>query len=107
MPISSQKRAHSLVRSDLSSSDQFNREIYQTSINLNNVFPSINPMAVSYTYQQVSTKANNSVTRPKLIQYIEENIIGHDTLFQGPWGVRRSESRKTLFSSSQFMLRVF
>jgi hypothetical protein len=33
---------------------------------------------------------NNILTRPKLFQYIEENIIGKDYIFQGPWGLRRS-----------------
>ena len=33
---------------------------------------------------------NNILDRPKLLQYIEENIIGKDYIFQGPWGLRRS-----------------
>ncbi|CAF4941250.1 unnamed protein product, partial [Rotaria socialis] len=26
---------------------------------------------------------------PKIIHYIEKNIIGKDYIFQGPWGFRR------------------
>ena len=93
MPQTSKKRAHSaLGRSEPLVNDSTSHEIYQTSINSNGVFPSINPTAVSQGHPHVTPKANNIITRPKLLQYIEENTIGNDTLFQGPWGVRRSES---------------
>lgn len=60
-------------------------DIYQKSHNNNGVFPAINNVYRS------STKNNNSIARPKLIQYIDDNIIGKDRLFNGPWGIRRSK----------------
>jgi hypothetical protein len=31
------------------------------------------------------------MNRPKLIQYIDDNIIGKHHIFNGPWGFRRSK----------------
>jgi hypothetical protein len=88
---STKKRSHSLVRSNLSANDQLLNDFYQTSANTNSVFPAINPVAVSTTNYYSSVKANTIFARPKLIQYIEENMIGNDHIFQGPWGPRRSQ----------------
>jgi len=71
MPISttSKKRSHSIGRSD-------QQHAYQSSL------------AIPNTNQNSSQK--NVLSRPKLLQYIEDNIIGKDHIFQGPWGLRRS-----------------
>jgi hypothetical protein len=68
-------------RSELSFDD-----IYQNSFNNSGVFPAINVVYHS------STKNNSSSSRPKLIQYIEQNIIGKDHIFKGPWGLRQSKN---------------
>lgn len=105
MPLPSKKRSHSLGRSELLGNDQTVHDVYQTSGNSNNLFPVINPKAMSYS----SAKTNYPAVRPKLLQYIEENVIGRDHVFQGPWGLRRSEPTIlwtdciSLFSSSDLL----
>ena len=93
MPLPSKKRSHSLGRSDLMGSDLTIHDVYQTSGNGNNLFPVLNLTAISINNPYPSAKTNLSVARPKLLQYIEENIIGKNYIFQGPWGLRRSKSR--------------
>lgn len=83
MSLSSKKRPHSLVRSDIPTNDLANNDVYQTAVNPNAVVP--------LNQQHTSSKTNGVLTRPKLIQYIEENIIGRDVIIQGPWGLRRSK----------------
>lgn len=92
MPVPSKKRAHSIARSDLSTNEQIVNDIYQSSLNLADIFPPISPAVVVNTNQNSSPKNNNNtvLVRPKLFQYIEENLIGKDLVFQGPWGFRRS-----------------
>ncbi|CAF2342856.1 unnamed protein product [Rotaria sp. Silwood2] len=84
------KRSYSAGRSDLLKNEQVSNDIYRSPLNNNGSFPIINQAMQSNTNHNSSTKHhNNSSSRPKLIQYIEENIIGKDYVFQGPWGVRR------------------
>jgi hypothetical protein len=84
---SKKQRSHSIARTDLSTNEKIPNDIYQSSFNTIGLFPTINPATLSNTNYNSSTK-NNS--RPKILQYIEENIIGKDHIFQGPWGLRRS-----------------
>jgi len=72
-------------RSELVSNELMSNDIYQNAYNNSGIFPAINTAYYS------STKNNNSLSRPKLIQYIHENIIGKDHIFNGPWGLRRSK----------------
>jgi hypothetical protein len=72
-------------QSELPFNEIISDDIYQNSFNNSGVFPAINAVYNS------STKNNNSSSRPKLIQYINENIIGKDHIFSGPWGLRRSK----------------
>lgn len=78
-------RSNSTGRSDGSTTELYPTDIYQKLNNNNGIFPSINKMYHS------SSKNNNGIARPKLIQYIYENIIGRDQIFVGPWGLRRSK----------------
>jgi len=84
----SKKRPHSIGRSDLLNNEQISNDIYQSSFHNNGLFPTINPASISNTNHISSPK--NILTRPKILQTIEENIIGKDFIFQGPWGLRRS-----------------
>jgi hypothetical protein len=99
----SKKRSHSIGRSDLSKNELFSNDIYRSSFNNNVLFPTINPAAVVNTNHYSSTKTNVNISRPKLLQYIEENIIGKDYTFHGPWGLRRSK----LVDSSTFSNNSF
>ncbi|CAF3345142.1 unnamed protein product [Rotaria socialis] len=79
-------RSNSAGRSDPSTTEIYSNDIYQKSNSTNNnsgIFPSINKMYRS------SSKNNNGTSRPKLVQYIDDNIIGKDYIFNGPWGLRR------------------
>lgn len=71
--------------SEITLNELMSNDIYQNSFNKSGIFPVIN------TIYRTSTKNNNSISRPKLIQYIDENIIGKDLIFNGPWGLRRSK----------------
>ena len=89
----SKKRSHSIARTDLSThNEQIVNDIYQSSLNTVDLFPPINLAMVINTNHISSPKNNNNptLTRPKLLQYIEENLIGKNLIFQGPWGLRRS-----------------
>jgi hypothetical protein len=55
----------------------------------NGLFPALNPAATANTLHQSSNKNINSPPRPKIFQYIDENIIGKDYVLSGPWGSRR------------------
>lgn len=91
MPLPSKKRSHSIGRSDLSINEHTPNDIYRSSLTTNKLFPTINPVPISNSNYNSSTKnMNHILSRPKLLQYIEENIIGKDHIFQGPWGLRRS-----------------
>ncbi|CAF3941093.1 unnamed protein product [Rotaria sordida] len=79
----SKSQSNSMTRSELPTTEQQPNDIYQRLTNNNQIFPSINKIYHS------SNKNNNSVVRPKLIQYIDENIIGKGHIFYGPWGLRR------------------
>jgi hypothetical protein len=72
-------------RSELGSNEKISNDIYQNFHNNSELFPAINSVYHS------STKNNNNASRPKLIQYIDENIIGKNHIFNGPWGLRRSK----------------
>ena len=61
-------------------------EIYQNSFSNNVLFPSINS-----SYHSSSRTNSSGNSRPKLIQYIDANIIGKDKIFNGPWGPRQSK----------------
>jgi hypothetical protein len=87
MSFASKKRSHSTGRSDLSTNEKMPNDIYQPTFHTIGLFPSLNPVTLANTNHNSSTK---STVRPKLLQYIEENIIGKDHVFQGPWGLRRS-----------------
>ncbi|CAF2071588.1 unnamed protein product [Rotaria magnacalcarata] len=79
-------QSNSTARSDPSTTEIYPNDIYQKSNNTNNnngIFPSISKMYRS------SSKNNNGTSRPKLVQYIDDNIIGKDYIFNGPWGLRR------------------
>lgn len=90
LSVPSKKRSHSINRSDLPNNDQVVNDFYQPSFHNNSLFPTINQTNISNTNYNSSTKNLNP--RPKILQYIEENIIGKDYIFQGPWGLRRSMS---------------
>ncbi len=92
MSSSSKKRSHSAGGFDHSPNEQISNDIYQLSVNNTGLFPTMNPSTiVSNTNHNSSIKTNNNmISRPKLFQYIDENIIGKDHIFQGPWGLRRS-----------------
>jgi len=79
-------------RSELTSND-----IYQNFYNNSGVFPAINKVYYS------STKNNNSISCPKLIQYMNDSIIGKDHIFNGPWGLRRSKICKNFFYLKLFV----
>lgn len=85
MPLSSKKRSHSINRSDLPLKEQKSNDFYQPSHHNNNLFPIINSSSINH-----NSSTKNLNIRPKLYQYIDENIIGKDYIFQGPWGLRRS-----------------
>ncbi|CAF0830779.1 unnamed protein product [Rotaria sordida] len=86
----SKKRSQSEIRSDLLTNEQVSNDIYRAPANNNGFLPTINQAIESNTNHNSPTKHHNNIfSRPKLIQYIEENIIGKDYVFQGPWGVRR------------------
>jgi hypothetical protein len=87
MSFPSKKRSHSTGRSDLSTNEKQFNDIYQPSFNTIGLFPTINQATLANKNYNSSTKNN---FRPKFLQYIEENIIGKDYIFQGPWGLRRS-----------------
>jgi hypothetical protein len=101
MLIPSKKRSHSTGRSDLPNNEQISNDIYQSSFGL---FPTINPVNISNTNHNSSTKY--ILTRPKILQNIEENIIGKDFIFQGPWGLRRS-MLLNLFNKNFFCFLFF
>jgi len=63
-------------------------DIYQNSYNNSGVFPSINAIYQSSSSSSPS-KNNNSNSRPKLLQYVSDNIIGRDYIFKGPYGSRK------------------
>ena len=91
MSFSSKKRSHSTGRVDLSTSEQIFQNVHQSSVNNTGILPTINPGMTTNTNHNSPTKnSQNTLARPKLLQYIEENIIGKDHIFQGPWGLRRS-----------------
>jgi hypothetical protein len=91
MSLPSKKRSHSIGQSDLPNNEQISNDFYQSSFHNNGLFPMINPATISTSNYNSTTKTmNNILPRPKLLQYIEENIIGKDYIFQGPWGLRRS-----------------
>ena len=50
----------------------------------------------SGTSGTIRSSSKNS-SRPKLIHYIEENIIGKDQIFKGPWGPRRGKYFRLTF----------
>ena len=104
----SKKRSHSIARTDLSThNEQIVNDIYQSSLNTVDLFPPINLAMVINTNHISSPKNNNNptLTRPKLLQYIEENLIGKNLIFQGPWGLRRSTNWHLLvFLSNDFFL---
>ncbi|UJR21242.1 hypothetical protein I4U23_024337 [Adineta vaga] len=83
------KRSNSMGRTDGRSSEQDTKDIYQRSQNNNGVFPLINTYYHNSTSKNNTNANNNSSHRPKLLQYIDENIIGRDLIFTGPWGIRR------------------
>ncbi|CAF4063303.1 unnamed protein product [Rotaria magnacalcarata] len=86
----SKKRSHSIGQSDLSKNDQSLNDIHRSSLNHHGFIPIQSPAVESHTNRNSSTKNyNRTVSRPKIIHYIEKNIIGKDHIFQGPWGFRR------------------
>jgi hypothetical protein len=78
MSSPSKKRSRSNGRSDLTNNEQVSNELSQSFHN-NGLLSMVN-----------SSSKNSILFRPKLFQYIEENIIGKDFIFQGPWGLRQS-----------------
>jgi hypothetical protein len=90
MSSPSKKRSRSIGRSDSTKNEQVSNELHQ-SLHNNGFLSAINSSNVSNTNHNSSTKTNNNIlSRPKLFQYIEDNIIGKDYIFQGPWGLRQS-----------------
>ncbi|CAM4865155.1 unnamed protein product [Rotaria socialis] len=86
----SKKRSHSTGQSDLSKPNHSLNDIHRSSLNHHGFIPIRSPAAESHTNRNCSTKNyNRTVSRPKIIHYIEKNIIGKDYIFQGPWGFRR------------------
>ncbi|CAF1409262.1 unnamed protein product [Adineta steineri] len=82
--LSKKKRSNSMGRTDSQANEQESKDIYQKPRNNNVVFPAINNI-----YQNIPNKTNITGNRSRLIQYIDENIIGKDHVFLGPWGFRR------------------
>ena len=108
MSVPSKKRSHSTGRTDLSTNEKLPNDIYQPVFHTIGLFPTTNPATIANTNHSSSTK---TTVRPKILQYIEDNIIGKDHTFQGPWGLRRSMIYHLVFlfihcSSFSFSFKV-
>lgn len=91
MSPATKKRSNSAVRSDLSNNDQRLNDTHSSSVTKNSFVPIKSPTNESSANRSSTVKNHSHTSRPKLIQYIDKNIIGKDHTFQGPWGLRRSK----------------
>ncbi|CAF1304467.1 unnamed protein product [Adineta ricciae] len=89
--LTAKKRRHSIGRTELTKVKHLTKDTHIPSLSINsNGFGTNNTVISTTTTHSSSTKTTPSVaSRPKLLQYIEENVIGKDYIFQGPWGLRR------------------
>jgi hypothetical protein len=91
MSLSSKKRPHSVGRSELQNTKNALKDIHRSTPNNNNIgFSTVNPATLSNINNALEKKKiNKALPRPKFLLYIEENIIGKNYVFDGPYGLRR------------------
>jgi len=87
MSLASKKRPHSVGRAELQNTKNALKDIHQSTPN---GFSTVNPAILSNINNAVERKKiNKTLPRPKFLLYIEENIIGKNYVFDGPYGLRR------------------